>query len=52
MHMQEYEKQHIARLRPMLPECTVLLKADGAFPLKAPGKIALYGSASACGDLN
>ena len=42
--MEQYEKEHIARLRSHLAECTVLLKSNGAFPLNAPGKIAAYGS--------
>lgn len=28
----------------LAPECTVLLKKNGDFPLAAPGKIALYGN--------
>lgn len=44
MELQQYEKDHLARLRKLLPECTVLLKRDGAFPLEKPGKLALYGS--------
>lgn len=39
-----YEAEHIARLRRLAPECMVLLKKDGSFPLKEAGKIALYGS--------
>ena len=42
--MQDYEKKHLSMLRPYLPECMVLLKSNGAFPLEAPGEIALYGS--------
>lgn len=42
--MERYEHEHIARLRSHLAECTVLLKSNGAFPLTAPGKIAVYGS--------
>ncbi len=42
--MQDYEKKHLSMLRPYLPECMVLLKSNGAFPLEEPGKIALYGS--------
>lgn len=42
--MNDYEKEHIALLRTYAPECTVLLKKDGRFPLSAPGKLALYGS--------
>ncbi len=42
--VQEYEKAHLAALRALAPECMVLLKKNGAFPLTAPCKIALYGS--------
>ena len=42
--MQPYEKKHIEMLRGCLPECTVLLKHKGDFPLASAGKIALYGS--------
>ena len=41
---QPHETKHIEQLRNCLPECTVLLKRSGSFPLPAPGKIALYGS--------
>ncbi len=41
--MNEYEKKHIARLRKIAPECTVLLKKNGDFPLDTPEEIALYG---------
>lgn len=44
MELQQYEKEHLQRLRKLLPECTVLLNNNGAFPLEAPGKLALYGS--------
>ena len=44
MGLQKYEKEHLDRLRPFLPECTVLLKKNGDFPLDSPGKIALYGN--------
>lgn len=43
MRLHRYEKQHIDTLRPLLSECTVLLKKDGTFPLDGPCKIALYG---------
>jgi hypothetical protein len=36
MALQTYEKEHLHRLRSLLPECTVLLKRDGRFPLDAP----------------
>ena len=42
--MDTYEVNHAAMVRKLAPECTVLLKKDGSFPLKAPGEIALYGS--------
>lgn len=44
MELQRYEQEHLDRLRPLLPECTVLLKKNGDFPLAGPGKIALYGN--------
>ncbi len=40
----EYEKKHLNKLRALSPECCVLLKKDGAFPLSSPCQIALYGS--------
>lgn len=39
-----YEQKHLDIIRKITPECMVLLKADGQFPLKKPEKIALYGS--------
>lgn len=42
--MYDYEKEHIARLRTGLAECTVLLKSNGDFPLEQPCEIAAYGS--------
>ena len=42
--MERYEIEHIERVRKITPECMVLLKSDGSFPLDAPGKIAIYGS--------
>ncbi len=44
MQLHQYEKEHIDILRKAAPECMVLLKSDGSFPMKNPGKIALYGS--------
>lgn len=41
--MEQYEIEHIKKIRALSPECMVLLKADGTFPLKEAGKIALYG---------
>lgn len=42
--MNNYEREHVEMLRPLLPECTVLLKKNGAFPLDGPCRIAAYGS--------
>ncbi|NCC01663.1 MAG: beta-glucosidase-related glycosidase [Clostridia bacterium] len=44
MELLKYEKQHLQAVRKILPECMVLLKKDGDFPLNKSGKIALYGS--------
>lgn len=44
MELNDYEQKHSAFVRENGAECTVLLKKDGVFPLKQPGKIALYGS--------
>ena len=44
--MEPYELEHIAKVRALSPECMVLLKSDGSFPLDAPCKIALYGNAA------
>lgn len=44
MGIQKYENEHLEILRPLLPECTVLLKKNGDFPIGKPGKIALYGN--------
>ena len=44
MEMFDYEKKHLQTLREALAECTVLLKANGDFPLDAPCKIAAYGN--------
>lgn len=44
MELQRYEKEHLDQLRRLLPECTVLLKSNGDFPLEQAGKLALYGS--------
>lgn len=44
--MEHYEMEHKERVRALSPECMVLLKSDGNFPLGAPGKIALYGNAA------
>ena len=42
--IQDFEKDHIARLRRLAPDCMVLLKKNGDFPLSAPCPVALYGS--------
>lgn len=44
--MERYEIEHIERVRKITPECMVLLKSDGSFPLDVPGKIAIYGNAA------
>ena len=44
MELLDYEKEHLQRLRRQLPECTVLLQKNGAFPLERPGRIAAFGS--------
>ena len=42
--IQPYETEHLSMLRALAPECMVLLKKKGDFPLDAPCKLALYGS--------
>ncbi|MBQ5986820.1 MAG: glycoside hydrolase family 3 C-terminal domain-containing protein [Clostridia bacterium] len=42
--IQSFETEHLAALRALAPECMVLLKKNGDFPLCAPCEIALYGS--------
>ena len=44
MDFLNYEKEHLDKLRNANAGCTVLLKKNGAFPLDAPCRIALYGS--------
>ena len=44
MTLYNYEKEHVQALRKYLPECMVLLKSDGTFPLAEAGEIATYGS--------
>lgn len=44
MELYPYELEHIQTLRRYAPECMVLLKSNGDFPLDQPGEIALYGS--------
>jgi beta-glucosidase len=48
MKMNPYETEHADVVRRLAPECTVLLKKDGKFPLSSAGKIALYGSGARC----
>ena len=36
MELYEYEREHRDLLRRLAPECMVLLKSDGTFPLEAP----------------
>ena len=42
--MDTHETDHLAAVRALAPECMVLLRSDGAFPLAEPGAIALFGS--------
>ena len=42
--METYEIDHLATVRALAPECMVLLRSNGAFPLTEPGEIALFGS--------
>ena len=42
--MEVYETDHLAPVRALAPECMVLLRSNGAFPLTEPGEIALFGS--------
>ena len=42
--MNDYEIIHNELLRSFGAECTVLLKSNGAFPLNAPCRLALFGS--------
>ena len=42
--MEAYETDHLATVRALAPECMVLLRSNGAFPLTEPGEIALFGS--------
>ncbi|MEE0954837.1 MAG: glycoside hydrolase family 3 N-terminal domain-containing protein [Eubacterium sp.] len=44
MNFPEYERKQCERLRKLAPECMVLLKKNGDFPLDAPCHIAVYGS--------
>ena len=42
--IQEFETKHSDAVRQLAPECTLLLKKDGAFPLAGPCRLAAYGS--------
>lgn len=42
--IQQFELEHSTALRNLAPECMVLLKKNGDFPLESPCEIALYGS--------
>ena len=42
--MDTHETDHLAAVRALAPECMVLLRSNGAFPLAEPGEIALFGS--------
>ena len=42
--METYEIDHLAAVRALAPECMVLLRSNGAFPLTESGEIALFGS--------
>ena len=58
--VQNFERGHLNALRALAPECMVLLKKNGDFPLSAPCTLALYGSGaretvkggSGSGDVN
>ena len=39
-----YENEHYTKIREISPECMVLLKSNGDFPLESPCKIGLFGS--------
>ena len=42
--MNDYEREHNRILRRFGAECAVLLKTNGAFPLREPCRLALYGN--------
>ena len=42
--MDTHETDHLAAVRALAPECMVLLRSNGAFPLTESGEIALFGS--------
>ena len=39
MRENTHEAEHKAVVRRIAPECMVLLKSDGSFPLETPGKL-------------
>ena len=43
MELHIYEKEHIEFIRKSAPECMVLLKSDGTFPIQDDGNVALNG---------
>ena len=44
MELEQYEIEHLSKVREGLCECMVLLKKDGNFPLEKPCKLAAYGN--------
>ena len=42
--LQDYELNHIQKMRENAAECTLFLNKNDAFPLKSPGKILLVGA--------
>ena len=44
MQLTDLEREHAKKIRELLPECTVLLKKNGDFPLAQADKIAVYGN--------
>lgn len=42
--MNDYEKEHLERLRKANAECTLFLKSNGDFPIEQTCEIALYGN--------
>ncbi|HEL2056857.1 TPA: glycoside hydrolase family 3 C-terminal domain-containing protein [Streptococcus suis] len=44
MTLQAHEEKHYQKLRELTPECMVLLKSNGDFPLDGPQLIDLYGN--------
>ncbi len=41
--MEKFEREHWNTVRSLAPECAVVLRTDGSFPLNAPCDTALYG---------